>query len=95
MTAVSHDRPGQMPAASLGEYSDETLAHWYGASTSEQWHAVLEAEMMRRDAEQAAKPDPRQVQRDEWERMAHAQWLDAERACRGELLNARGMAARD
>ena len=93
MTAVSHDRPGQMPAASLAEYSDETLAHWYGASTSEQWHATLEAEMMRRDAEQAAKPDPRQVQRDEWERMAHAQWLDAERACRGELLNARGMAA--
>ena len=39
MTAVSHDRPGQMPAASLGEYSDETLAHWYGASTDEQWHA--------------------------------------------------------
>src|ERR1700722_19489475 len=85
-----------LPARTLAEYTDAELATFYGNSTAgEQWHAMLEAEMQRRDDEDraaAAKPAAPDAQRAEWERMAHAQWLDAERVTRGNLLNARGIA---
>jgi len=45
--------------------------------------------MDRRDRE-APKRDPRAELRAGWELMAHAQFLEAERLCRGELLNKRG-----
>src|SRR5271165_4810908 len=81
------------PPATLGAYTDAELAEFYGAGADiEPWRLILEAECDRRDAEQrTAKRDPRAEQRAEWERMAHAQFIDAERVTRGELLNARGI----
>jgi hypothetical protein len=77
--------------ASLAAYSDDELERFYGASTDDGWHAVLEAEIERRAEAPPARQDPRAGTRAEWERMAHAQLLDAERVTRGELLNARGV----
>lgn len=69
--------------------SDAELAEWYGASDGDAWRGMLLAEMDRRDRE-APKRDPRAELRAGWELMAHAQFLEAERLCRGELLNKRG-----
>ena len=68
------------PAATLAEYDDTALARWYNASDGEEWHAVLEAEMERRDAQDAAKPRaPRRAGpvRSEWHDAAYSQYLAA------------------
>jgi hypothetical protein len=86
-----------MPPATLAGYSDEDIRAFYGRAIETgdaHWLAVLTEEAERRDAvdRQAREPGPgsRPALRAEWERMAHAQWLDAERQCAGELLNDRG-----
>src|ERR1700722_13190869 len=85
-----------LPARTLAEYTDAEHLTFYGKATAgDEWYRVLEAEMIRRDEAAraaAAKPAAPDAQRAEWERMAHAQWLDAERVTRGNLLNARGIA---
>jgi Protein of unknown function (DUF3631) len=93
VTAAVAERTSGRPAATLAGYSDDELAEWFGASTDEHWHAVLLAEMDRRDQAERGRRDARQDSREEWHRMAHAQWLQAERECCGVLVNARGRAA--
>ncbi len=81
------------PAATLAEYSDRELVQWYGASSDEQWHATLEAEMERREQAEAAarqRHAARCARRDDpvttdWQAAAYAQYLAAERDLRGNL----------
>ena len=82
----------------LAGYTDAELATFYGACRDDagEWRSQLEAEMERRDrAERAADVQARAAEvrrrladpvREDWERAAYAQYLEAERVCNGELV---------
>lgn len=77
------------PPATLAGCTDAELREFYAASTDPAWHAILEAEADRRDradaARHARRNDPAAT---EWTMAAHAQYLDAERQCAGNLVRA-------
>lgn len=90
------------PVALLERFTEAELVAAYGETLDDAWHRVIEAEITRREAGEraaagAARPAPRAdyraAGRAEWRDMAHAQFLQAERECRGVLLNRRGTAA--
>ena len=83
----------------LRELSDAELAELYGDGDEDARAAAL-AEAARRDQAEAARRDraaqrqrARDAERQEWELAAHAQYIDADRACNGNLLSRRGIAA--
>jgi Protein of unknown function (DUF3631) len=87
---------GGIPPATLAAYTDAELYEFYSGSApdADDWRQLLEAEMERRDAadhaRQARRADPVTC---EWRDAAHAQYLAAEAACSGVLLNRRGIDA--
>ena len=91
-----------MTAATLEDVqalTDAELADLYGDGDETARTAAL-AEAARRDQAEAARRDraaqrqrARDAERQEWELAAHAQYIDADRACNGVLLSRRGIAA--
>jgi hypothetical protein len=78
-------------APDLRTLSDEELAALYGAGDDDLSAAVL-AECARRDRADKAR-DKRRAVSAEWYDAMFAQYMQAEDACRGNLLSAAGLSA--